>query len=101
MDGKLYQIDSAPRSVGYVGPRCGSNSGWTDRWQCAMANIFVREECPVADKAKAKTAPAVKPAKARRSGRKGSDWNKNFDLKKGPKVWQAAEASGYKRSAGS
>jgi hypothetical protein len=28
---------------------------------------------------------------------KGSDWDKNFDLKKGPKIWQAAQSSGAKR----
>jgi biotin operon repressor len=37
-----------------------------------------------------KTRPAAKPAK-------GSEWNKNFDLKKAPKVWQAAQSSGAKR----
>src|SRR5260370_913354 len=35
------------------------------------------------------TRSAAKPAK-------GSDWNRNFDLKKGPKVWQAAQSSGAK-----
>jgi hypothetical protein len=28
---------------------------------------------------------------------KGSEWNKNFDLKKAPKIWQAARSSGAKR----
>jgi hypothetical protein len=27
-----------------------------------------------------------------------SDWNDHFDLKKAPKVWQAAQASGYRKS---
>ena len=35
---------------------------------------------------------SVKPAKQPRTRRRGSDWNKNFDLKKGPKVWQVAES---------
>ena len=35
----------------------------------------------------AKTKPKSKPAKPR-------EWSKNFDLKKAPKVWQAAQASG-------
>jgi hypothetical protein len=55
-------------------------------------------ECAAADQAKAPTP--VKPAKAHRTGRKGRDWNKGFDLKKGPKIWQAAEASGYRWSVG-
>jgi transposase len=34
--------------------------------------------------------PAVKQSSPRGSprGRQGSEWNKNFDLKKGPKIWQ-------------
>ncbi len=40
----------------------------------------------------------AKPAPGRSAAtpRKPSDWNKNFDLKKGPKVWQAAASSGAK-----
>lgn len=53
------------------------------------------EECAVADKPQA-VRPA-KAAKAHRTSRRGSDWNKNFDLKKAPKVWQAAKGSGHKR----
>jgi hypothetical protein len=100
-DGKLYQIEL--RAV--VAGLRGANVRVEQRLDGSLA-VRYRErylpvrECAVADKAKAKTAPPAKPAKARRTGRKGSDWNKNFDLKKGPKVWQAAEASGYKRSAG-
>jgi len=37
----------------------------------------------------AKTKPQAKPVKR-------SEWNKNFDLKKAPKVWQAAQGSGAK-----
>jgi len=53
------------------------------------------EECAVADKPKA--ARPAKVAKAHRTGGRGSDWNKNFDLKKAPKIWQAAKGSGRKR----
>ena len=52
--------------------------------------------CAVAEKP---AAPPAKQAGARRVRQRGNDWNKNFDLKKGPKVWQAAQVSGYKRSA--
>jgi hypothetical protein len=41
----------------------------------------------------AKKPPAVRHAARRR----GSDWNKGFDLKKAPKMWQAIAASGNKR----
>jgi len=53
------------------------------------------EECAVADKPKA--ARPAKVAKARRAGGRGRDWNKNFDLKKAPKIWQAAQESGQRR----
>ena len=54
--------------------------------------------CEVAEKVQAR---AVKPARPRRqrTGKRGSNW-KNFDLKKGPKVWQAAQASGRRNSGG-
>jgi transposase len=37
-------------------------------------------------------APPVKPAIRRRplTSQRGSEWGKNFDLKKGPKIWQVA-----------
>jgi len=39
--------------------------------------------------------PASRARRARRSGQ-ASEWCKNFDLKKSPKVWQASEGSGAK-----
>jgi DNA-binding Lrp family transcriptional regulator len=41
-------------------------------------------------------AEKAQPASPRRSARpaRGSDWNKNFDLNKAPKIWQAAQGSG-------
>ena len=53
------------------------------------------QECAVADKPKA--ARPVRAAKTHRPSRRGSDWNQNFDLKKGPQIWQAAQASGCRR----
>jgi hypothetical protein len=37
----------------------------------------------------AKTKPKTKPVQR-------SEWNKNFDLQKAPKIWQAAQSSGAK-----
>ena len=39
-----------------------------------------------------------KPAQPRRSAKPAerSDWNQNFNLKKAPKIWQAAQSSGAK-----
>ena len=45
-----------------------------------------------------KVAPA-KPTKIKPQSKpaKHSEWNKNFDVKKGPKVWQAGQGSGARR----
>jgi transposase-like protein len=53
------------------------------------------EECDAPSKAK--DVRPVKAVKTHRAGGRGSDWNKNFDLKKSPKIWDAARASGYRR----
>jgi hypothetical protein len=53
------------------------------------------KECVAANQPKA--AHPVKAAKKNRTRGRGSDWDKNFDLKKGPKIWQAAQSSGHKR----
>jgi len=53
------------------------------------------KECAVVEKPKA--GRPAKAAKTPRKGGRGSDWNRNFDLKKAPKVWQAAQGSGHRR----
>jgi hypothetical protein len=88
-DGQLYQIE---RSSIVSGLR-KANVRVEKRLDGSLAVRFSERylsitACVVADKAK--VAPANKPAKPRRAGRPGSDWNKNFDLKKAPKIWQVA-----------
>lgn len=34
---------------------------------------------------------------ARQQAKRGSDWSKNFDLKKAPPIWRAAQDSGHRR----
>ena len=45
-------------------------------------------------------AKAVKPAKAKPKGRPAGpkEWGRNFDLKKAPKLWQAAQESGRRKA---
>jgi transposase InsO family protein len=91
-NGKLYQI---ARQAVVTGLR-GANIRVEQRLDGSMAVRYGEkylpvEECAMAEKPKATT---VKRAKKRHASRRGSDWIKNFDLQKGPKVWQAAEASG-------
>jgi transposase len=102
-DGKLYQIESQAVTTGLR----GANVRVEQRLDGSLAVRYGErylpvEECAPAEPAKgAKAAKAAGPVKATRPhgspGRRGSDWNKNFDLKKAPKVWQAAQASGAKQ----
>ncbi len=93
-DGKLYQIE---RQAVVAGLR-GTNVRVERRLDGSLAvrhgeRYLPVKECVPAEKPKAKML-AAKSAQRRRVSRRGSDWNKKFDLKKGPKVWQAAELSG-------
>jgi transposase len=97
-EGNLYQIERRAITAGLR----GANVRVEKRLDGSMAvrhgeRYLPVHECTVA--AEPKAPSAVKPAKARRAVRRGSDWNKNFDMKKGPKIWQAAQASGSKQSA--
>ena len=53
------------------------------------SDICLWSRCAATAKIK---APPTKSAAPRRQPRRqrGSDWDKNFDLKKGPKIWQVA-----------
>jgi len=97
-NGKLYQIDREAVTTGLR----RANVRIEQRLDGSLAvrhgeRYLPVKECAVAEKPKAPRS--VKPAKARRVYRRGSDWDKHFDLKKGPKVWQAAEASGHRQKA--
>ena len=94
-DGKLYQIE---RQAVVSGLR-GANVRVERRLDGSLAvrhgeRYLPVKECTRADQPK--RAATGKPAKIRRSSRRGSDWDKHFELKKAPKIWQAAQASGYK-----
>jgi hypothetical protein len=92
-DGKLYQIASQTIPTGLR----GANVRVEARLDGSMAVRFQErylpvKECAVADKPQ--KAAAVKPARSPRRRPRSNNWNRSFDIKKGPKIWQAAEASG-------
>jgi transposase len=96
-DGKLYQIER--RAI--VSGLRGANVRVEKRLDGSMAVRYGErylpvKECAAADQSKAPVP--MKSAKRHGAARRGSDWNKTFDLKQGPKIWQAAKASGHKRS---
>ena len=91
--GKFYQIERQAVTIGLR----GANVRVEQRLDGSLAvrhgeRYLPVEECVVAARPKA-DRPAM-AAKARRARGRGSDWNRNFDMKKGPKVWQAAQLSG-------
>ena len=90
LDAELYQIE---RQAVVSGLR-KANVRVEKRLDGSIAVRFGERYLPVrrcAVAGKTKAAP-VKQARARRpsTSRRGSDWFKNFDLKKGPKTWQVA-----------
>ena len=97
-DGDLYQIER--RAI--VNRLRGANVRVEKRLDGSLAVRFGEQyltvkPCAVTEKPE---TPPVKQARARRpsASKRGSDWNKNFDLKKGPKIWQA-QASGKRSPA--
>jgi len=100
-DGKLYQIERAAVVSGLR----GANVRVEKRLDGSLAvrhgeRYLPVQECDVADKPK-KESPRKPAVTGRRTNRRGSDWDRSFDLKKGPKVWQAARESGYRRKEAS
>jgi len=58
----------------------------------------IESECAAAGQARLKAAAPVKANKSR-VYRRGSDWNKGFDLKKGLKIWQIVGEPGPRKTA--
>jgi hypothetical protein len=92
-DGKIYQIE---RQAVVSGLR-GATVRVEQRLDGSLAvrhgeRYLPLQQCVPAEKRK--PDPTAKQATRPPVRRRGSDWNKNFDLKKAPKVWQAARASG-------
>jgi hypothetical protein len=98
-EGDFYQIE--PQAV--VSGLRGSNVRLEQRLDGVLAVRYGEKYLPVTRcTAAEKKTPAVtaKPTGKRRQPRRGSDWNQNFDLKKAPKVWQAAQESGCRQEQG-
>jgi DNA-binding Lrp family transcriptional regulator len=91
-DGKLYQIECQTIPTGLR----RANVRVEARLDGSMAVRYQERYLPVKECAaaeKPRKPAAVKPARSPRRSQR-SAWNKNFDLKKAPRVWQAAQASG-------
>lgn len=96
-EGKFYQIE---REAVRVGLR-GANVRVERRLDGMVAVRHGEQYLPIHEcgGGTEKVPPCVtaKLAKSHGSRPRASDWNRNFDLHKAPKIWQAAEASGVRR----
>jgi Integrase core domain len=95
-DGKLYQIERQAVTTGLR----GANVRVEQRLDGSLAVRHGERYLPVQECAEAEKPKGARPGKApktHRGGGRSSDWNQNFDLKKAPKLWQAAQASGHRR----
>jgi hypothetical protein len=98
-DGKVYQIERQAITTGLR----GADVRIEKRLDGSLAVRFGERYLPVKECAAAEKSQPARPAKAAKTPRKGgqdSGWGRNFDLKKAPKVWQAAQGSGCKPGEG-
>jgi hypothetical protein len=93
-EGGLYQIQ--PKAV-MSGLR-GANVRVEKRLDGLLAVRHGSQYLPVercVPAAKNKVPAAVRKQAAGSRRKRGSDWSRNFDLKKSPEIWQAAKGSGH------
>jgi hypothetical protein len=89
-EGKLYQIERSAIASGMRGGNVRVEKRLDGAIAVRYSGLYLAvEECTAA--VKRRTPLPAKPIQARRTGQRGSDWNKNFDLHKAPKIWQAAK----------
>jgi hypothetical protein len=97
-DGKLYQIERPAVVSRLRGAKVRVELRWDGSMAVRYGERYLRvEECAVAEKPK---AAKMKSARKHSAGQRGIDWNKNLDLKKGPKVWHAVEGNRRMTKAG-
>lgn len=94
--GKLYQIAREDIRTGLR----GANVRVEERLDGSLAVRFREHYVAISECAvRPRTEPKQKPRAdtASRQPRRGSDWNRNFNLKNAPPIWQAAQASGARK----
>jgi len=98
-DGKLYEVLRHAITPGLRGAKVRVEKRLDGTLAVRHGDRYLpMQECAVAEKPQSKVLP--KPKGTRRKRQRGSDWNKNFDLKSAPKVWQAAQLSGRRPEEG-
>jgi hypothetical protein len=95
-NGKFYQIERRAVVSGLRGAKVRVEQRLDGSLAVRYGERYVPvQECPRPEKRKSAGAAKSKKARGRRG--RGSDWSQNFHLQQGPKVWQAAQASGCRR----
>ena len=103
-DGRLYQIERKAVVAGLRGAKVRVEKRLDGSLAVRHGERYLAvNECAGADKPKLsapprKVASPRKAASGNRPGSRANAWGKNFDLNKGPKLWQAAQASGHRPS---
>lgn len=96
-DGRFYQIESQAVTPGLRKANVRVEARLDGSLAVRHRDRYLPvKECTVAEKLKGEDKG--KPARKRLASSRKSTWLKDFDLKKGPKIWQAAEASGARRT---
>ncbi len=97
VDAQLYEIERAAIVSGLRGATVRVEKRLDGSLAVRYGEKYLPVQLCVPAKKKAAVSKPAKPTGKRRKARRGSDWNRNFDLKKAPKTWQAAQGSGGRR----
>jgi transposase len=94
IDAQLYQIERAAIVSGLRGAKVRVEKRLDGSLAVRHGEKYLPVTLCVPAKKKAAVSKPAKPTGKRRQARRGSDWNRNFDLKKAPKIWQVMQESG-------
>lgn len=97
-DGKIYQVAHQDICPGLRGAVVRVEQRRDGSVAVRFRERYLRiEPCVQRPKVNASTPAEPRPKTQAKKARR-SQWNKNFDLKKAPRVWQASQASGVRRT---
>lgn len=94
MDAQLYQIERPAIVSGLRGAIVRVEKRLDGSLAVRYGEKYLPVKLCVPAKKKAAVSKPAEPTGKRRQSRRGSDWNRNFDLKKAPKIWQVVQESG-------
>lgn len=99
-DGSLYQIERSAIVTGLRGAVVRVEQRLDQSVAVRYQERYLPVQCCSAAEPEprpASTEPQKRQRAKRRTDQRGSDWNRDFDLKQAPALWWAAKASGYRK----